>query len=231
MSEVLVTDLTSKDLGSDLNSLQFIINNRIRNYVNTIIIVKVIAVKEGKLDVQTVLKDLAKDGTAIDTYTIPDVRYLTWQYGQNAITCVPKVGDIGLLLVSKQDTSGLVKDGESLCQTRGVFNLGDGIYLGGLEGLNQVPTQFIHFEDDKIDITGTGTININAPTVNISTQTAYVEATTSATVKSAKTILDCADINLGGEGGKAGALHGDQVKSGNTVVGTVVASSTTTKAI
>jgi len=231
MGDRLVTDLTPKDLGSSLNSLQCFVDKRIRNSVNTVIIVKVIAVNGSKIDVQTVLKDLGRNGTSISNYTIPDVRYLTWQYGKNAITCVPSVGDVGLLLISKQDTSGLVKDGESICQTRGIFNPGDGIYIGGLEGMNQNATQFIHFEDDKIDITGTGTININAKAANIQSETAVVEATTSATVKSAKTVLDCANINLGGENGKAVALHGDQVKSGSTVVGTIVASSTTTKAV
>ena len=218
------TSLSAMDIGSDLNALQYIIRGCIDNMVNTLLVVRVTAVNGDKIDVQTVISDLDNDDSPIGTYSIPSVRYIKWQYGLNAIVGTPKVGDVGLLLVSKQDTSGLVKVGPSICQTKAVFNVGDGIYLGGLNGLNEAPTQFLEFGQDSVKLTGTGTITIEAPTVNIKTTTASVEAT-SATITST-------DIKLGGSTAtKKIALHGDQVKNGNTVVGTIVASSATTSAL
>lgn len=145
------------------------------------------------------------------------------QAGGNVIDLTPEVGDIGLLLVSKQDTSGLSKDSESVCQTQSVFNVGDGIYLGSIFGYNAEPTQYVKFENNKVTITGTSEIVIEAPKVN-------VKATTSATITTSKAIIDSSNILLGGDtAAKKIALDGDPVKSGNTVVGNIVASSTTTK--
>lgn len=219
---------SAEDTLDDLNALMYIIKGQIENSVNTIEIVRVLSVNGNTIDVIPVIKDINASREPIDESPIYGVRYVRFQYGSNAIRVAPKENDIGLLLVCKKDISAY---DSGMVATKIKYNLTNGIYLGGLCGANSDPTQFIDFENDKITITGTGTININAKDVNITSETAKVEASTSATVKSVKTILDCANINLGGEGGKAVALHGDQVKSGNTVVGTVVASSTTTKAI
>lgn len=213
----VTTSLMPEDLYSKINSLQYIIHNIIDNTVKTIMIVKVVAVNGERIDVESVIQDLSNDGQPIGNFTIPSVRYLKWQYGGNCIDITPVVGDIGLLLVSKQDTSGLVKDGESVVQTGGIFNLGNGIYIGGLFGMNQEPTQFLHFEDNKVDITGTGEITINAPKVSINTEEAVIDTTTAT--------VNATAVNLGGEGGKAVARAGDNVVSGTTVIGQIQAGS------
>lgn len=185
------TSLKPADLGSNLNSLQYIIRNQVKDMVNTLLVVKVTAVYDNTIDVQTVLKDLSDSGQVIDTFTIPSVRYMRWQYGSNAIIAKPKVGDVGLLLISKQDLSGLTMAGLSVCQTNSAYNIGDGIYIGGLVGMNTPATQTITFEDNKITVTGTGEINLNATTAN-------VNATT---------------INLGGANGLGVARIGGKVTS------------------
>lgn len=232
------TSLSPMDIGSNLNALQYIIRGCIDNMVNTMLIVRVTAVNGDKIDVQTVISDLDNEDSPIGTYSIPSVRYIKWQYGTNAIIGTPKIGDIGILLISKQDTSGLVKTGESICQTKAVFNVGDGIYLGGLNGLNAAPTQFLEFADDSIKLTGTGTVTIEAPTVEVKTTTANIKATdatieaTDTTIKATNATIDSSNIKLGGSSAsKKIALDGDTVKNGNTVVGTIVASSVSTLAL
>lgn len=207
---VYKTSLKPKDMASGLNSMKYVIDRVVKGMVNTILIVRVSAVHDNTIDVKTVIKDLSDSGQLVDTYTIPSVKYIKWQFGKNVLKAKPEVGDIGLLLISKQDTSGLVKDGESVCQTNSCYNIGDGIYLGGLEGLNEEATQFIEFKQDEVNITGTGTVKIVAPTVNIEATTANVNATA---------------INLGGQGGKAVARQGDNVVAGTTVIGQIQAGS------
>lgn len=232
----LKTNLSPTDIGSDLNALQYIIYGMIKNTVNTINVVKVIGVKENTIDVETVISDISNSNEPIGTFKIYNIRYIKWQYGQNSLIVKPKVGDIGLILVSKQDTSGLIKDGQSIVQTGGIFNLGDGIYLGGIEGLNQEPTQFIKFEDDNITFTGTGTININAKTVNVESETASiksdtatVEATGTTTVKGATVNVEATTaLNLGGVGGAEVARVGDSI---NLQTGKIVSGSSIVKSI
>ena len=224
MVQKLTTNLTANDLGSSLNMLRYIVNNRIKNMVNTMLVVRVVAVNGDKIDVQTVVQDLDNNGTPIDNYLIPNVHYMNWQYGTNKLICKPAVGDVGVLIISKQDLSGLVKDGDSIAQTTGSFNIGDGVYIGGFEGMNGEATQFIEFDENVVNITGTGTITIKAPTVNVDA--------TDATIKADNATIDSANIKLGGDGAsKKIALDGDPVKSGATVVGNIVASSATTSSL
>ena len=221
MSQKLTTNLTAKDMGSTLNTIQYIVNSRIRNMVNTVLVVKVVAVNGDKIDVQNAIQDTDNNGTPIGNFTIPNVRYMKWQYGTNKIMGTPAVGDIGLLLVSKQDISGLVKDGDSVAQTKSAFNLGDGVYIGGLEGFNAEPTQYIKFDNDSVEIVGTGTIKIKAPTVNVEASstasvksaTVNVEATGTATVKGNNVVVEATtSLKLGGSSAANGVARiGDSV--------------------
>lgn len=231
MAEKLTTNLTAKDIGSTLNLLQYVINNRIRNMVNTILVVKVVAVNGDKIDVQNAIQDLDNNNRPIENYLIPDVRYINWQYGKNKIIGTPAVGDIGLLLVSKQDISGLTKGAESIAQTRGVFNVGDGIYIGGLEGFNETPTQIVEFGSDSLKIKSDKKVVIEAPSVEVTaSSSAKVTAPTVTVEASSKAVVKSSAVYLGDEtGAKKIARDGDQVKSGSTVVGTIVATSSGTK--
>lgn len=238
----VITSVTPEDLASRVNSLQYIIYNMIDNTVKTTMIVRVVKVNGDRIDVQNVIQDLDNDGEPIDNFIIPSVRYLKWQYGKNCLDAVPEVGDVGLLLVSKQDTSGLVKNGKSIVQSGGIFNLGDGLYIGGLPGMNEPPTQFLQFRNDVIQLTGTGSITIKSTgdsgSIIVKAKTVNVDATdttitsTNATVTATNTTLDSQNIKLGGaSASKKIALDGDPVKSGATVVGNIVASSVTTSAL
>lgn len=214
MSEELQLGATPSDLVDNLNALIYIINSEIKK-INTADLVRVIAVNEDNtIDVQPLLGSIRADGSMNETSPIYGIRYFQWQFGLNKIKAVPVVGDVGLIVCCKRDISNVENWNVGSFRQ---FSLADGIYIGGIEGLNQAPTQTIEFAQDVLNITGTGTITITAPNVN-------VNATSSAIVTSP-------NIELGGTGGKKIALDGDPVMAGQTVVGNVQASSVTTKSL
>lgn len=198
---------TEDVLVDDMSALLYIIRTQIESRVNTIEIVKVIKVNEDNtIDVIPVIKGVDNEKNPIDEVPIYGIPYIRWQFGLNAIKATPTINDIGLLLINKKDTSTIAA---GIVSNNSKFNPGNGIYLGGLNGLNQEPTQFIEFKENEITITGTGTVNINAITANIN-----------ATM-----------INLGGQGGKPVARQGDNVVSGTTVIGQIQAGSTKVLAV
>lgn len=159
------------------NALSYLIRKGIENLVNTVIIVKVIAINEGTIDVIPLISLIDAEDNPIEKAPVYNVRYMQLQAGLNGIKLKPVIGDIGILLVSDRDTSK-IQEGIALTNRR--FNIADGIYLGGIYGLNQEPTQFIEIKENELNITGTQTININggqevnvtAPTVNVKGSTA-----------------------------------------------------------
>ena len=211
----LVQGYLPSDLVDDLSALVYIIKGQIYNRVNTIDIVKVLKVNEDNtLDVIPIIKDTNPANEPIDESPIYGIRYIKWQFGKNSLKAKPEVGDIGLILICKKDTSSI---DAGIIGSKAKYNPADGIYLGGLNGLNQEPTQFIEFEENKVTIKGTGTIKIDAPTVEVSATTVKVDATTAN--------VNATAINLGGEGGKPVARQGDNVVAGTTVIGQIQAGS------
>jgi len=203
MSQELQMGTTTSDLIDDYNSLIYIINSEIKK-INTADLVKVIAVNENNtIDVQPLLGNISANGSMNGTSPIYNIRYFQWRFGLNKIKAVPAVGDIGLLVCCKRDISN-VENGNVGSFRR--FSMADGIYIGGIEGLNpNPPNQIIEFSENALNITSSGTITVTAPTVN-------VNATTSATVTSPS-------VNLGGDGGAAVARVGDSVVNGKITTG------------
>lgn len=202
------------DYVDEYNGLIYIINAVISDRVRGAEIVKVIANNgDGTIDVLPIVKNVDAEENAIEETPIFNVKYMEWQYGINAFQAEPAIGDIGLLVVCTKDTknvkSGIVGD-------LGTFELESGIYFGGIKGLNVPATQFIKMDESGITITTPKTITVNAE------ENVLVNVTGKASVIAP-------EINLGIEGGKAIALDGDEVMSGETVIGTIKASSITTK--
>lgn len=155
------------DFLDNFNALNYIVNG-IVNKVNTTELVKVVAVypDRNKIDVIPIVKNANVENSPIEESIIYGIRYLEWQYGLNGIMAVPEVGDIGLIVVCKKDISevekGLVASFRKYC-------LADGIYLGGIKGLNQAPTQFIKFDSNGITVTSPTAITVNAPVATVNT--------------------------------------------------------------
>ena len=205
----------SSDLIDDYNALIYIINSVVKK-VNTADLVKVLSVDTTTktISVIPIIKNANAEGDAIEETPIFGIRYFGWQFGGNAIKGTPEVGDIGLIVTCKKDISS---PDSGVIQTYREYCPSDSIYIGGIFGLNQEPTQFIEFTANGINITTPKDITITCDKANVT-------ATTSATITAPA-------VDLGGTGGKAIARHGDQVKSGNTVVGTIVATTTISKSL
>ena len=195
---------TPSELVDRYNALIHIINSEIKK-INTADLVRVIAINDGTIDVIPLLGTIRADGSMNEPSPIYNVRYFQWQFGLNKIKAVPVIGDIGLLVCCKQDISNVENGNVGSFRQ---FSMADGIYIGGIEGLNQNPTQSIEFSENNLTITGTGTINITAPTVN-------VNATSNAIVTSPS-------VELGGTGGQGIATIGKKVTVDGTPAGTTV---------
>lgn len=205
----------ASDLIDDYNALIYIINSVVKK-VNTVELVRVEAVnqEEKTVTIIPIVQDANAEGNRIPVSPIQDIRYIRWQYGGNAIKATPEVGDIGMVVICKKDISNAE---EGIIATHREYCIADGIYIGGIFGLNQEPTQFVEFTEEGINITSPNDINLTCLNANIN-------ATTSATITSPI-------INLGGEGGQPVARVGDDVVSGTTVIGQIGAGSAIVKAL
>lgn len=219
MSNEIRPSADYSDFVDDYNALIYIINS-IVNKVKTLELVRVLEVNSGthELTVIPIIKDANSEGNAIENSPTYGVKYIEWQYGINSIIATPVVGDIGVCLISHKDISniesGLVGSFRKFCES-------DSIYLGGLKGFNQTPTQFIEFTDSGINITSPTDLTINA-------NNATINATTSATVNSPA-------VNLGGTGGNGVAIIGNKVTTtgapNDPVVGFIAEGSSIVKAL
>lgn len=200
------------DLLDNYNSLIFVINQFIKNTINTVELVRVDLINDdGTIDVIPVVKRETADGTYAENGIIPNVKYIQYQAGTNAIIVKPQVGDIGLLLINKRDISNALG---GVVATNRMFNPCDGIYLGGVFGLNQQPEQILEFNENGISITSPTKLSINAPEVE-------VNASTSAIITSPL-------IELGGSGGQGIARIGDSV---DLQTGKIISGSTAVKSL
>ena len=191
-----------------LNSMEFFIRSLISQVVSTSLPVVVTAVERkgeeagaGYVTVKPLLQPRNNSGDGLEVTTIPKLPYFRLQHGKAAIICDPKVGDIGLAVVAKQDISNI--NGSTTPKvpaTYRKFDPSDSFYIGGFWG--KAPEVFIHLEDE-------GTIKIKAPTkISMEAPECEVNASTSFTVNSSQINLN-GPISVGGSGGADATFTGD----------------------
>lgn len=191
-----------------LNSMEFFIRSLISQVVSTSLPVVVTAVERkgeeagaGYVTVKPLLQPRNNSGDGLEVTTIPKLPYFRLQHGKAAIICDPKVGDIGLAVVAKQDISNI--NGSTTPKvpaTYRKFDPSDSFYIGGFWG--KAPEVFIHLEDE-------GTITIKAPTkISMEAPECEVNASTSFTVNSSQINLN-GPISGGGSGGADATFTGD----------------------
>lgn len=191
-----------------LNSMEFFIRSLISQVVSTSLPVVVTAVERkgeeagaGYVTVKPLLQPRNNSGDGLEVTTIPKLPYFRLQHGKAAIICDPKVGDIGLAVVAKQDISNI--NGSTTPKvpaTYRKFDPSDSFYIGGFWG--KAPEVFIHLEDE-------GTIKIKAPTkISMEAPECEVNASTSFTVNSSQINLN-GPISGGGSGGADATFSGD----------------------
>lgn len=123
----------------------------------------------GRVVVQPMVAQVDGNGGVVPHGPIYDVAYFTLQGGVSAVLLEPAPGDIGLAAYCREDIS-VVK------QTRKpgppgsarLFDWANGIYFGGIGGLNAAPTQYVRMTtDDGVQIISPTKIKLQAPAIEI----------------------------------------------------------------
>jgi hypothetical protein len=147
---------------SQYNALSFMIQQAIREQVNTCIICKVVDVSDGYVDVLPMVTQVSGKDEAIAPTTLYKLPYMRYHAGIAAVILNPVVGDIGLAVFAGKDCSN-VKVGTSEPVPPASFrdnSMANGFYIGGF--LNQAPSVFIELtQGGAVNITAPGGVNIN----------------------------------------------------------------------
>jgi hypothetical protein len=147
---------------SPFNSLSFIVQQAIRQQVNTCIICKVVACSDGYVDVLPMVTGISGKGEAVQPTTLYKLPYMRYHAGVAAVILDPVPGDIGLAVFASKDCSN-VKAGTTEPQQPASFrgnSQANGFYIGGF--LNQAPSVFVELtQGGAVNITAPGGVNIN----------------------------------------------------------------------
>lgn len=159
---------------TEIQSLRFLILQRLLR-VQTITVVRVVAVDPGAVgpvgtvDVLPLVGQVDGAGNVIPHQTIFRRPYVRIQGGVNAVILDPVVGDLGVCMFASRDISAVITSkAQSPPSSKRLFDYADGLYLGGV--LNDTPQNYVQFESDgTIKVVSTVAIDLQAPTVNITT--------------------------------------------------------------
>lgn len=147
---------------SQYNALSFMIQQAIREQVNTCIICKVVGVSDGYVDVLPMVTQVSGKDEAIAPTTLYKLPYMRYHAGVAAVILNPVVGDIGLAVFAGKDCSN-VKVGTTEPVPPASFrdnSMANGFFIGGF--LNQAPSVFIELtQGGAVNITAPGGVNIN----------------------------------------------------------------------
>ena len=151
---------------SEYNGLSFIIQQAIRQQVNTCVVVKVTAVKDGYVDVLPLVTQIDGNGEAVQPTTLYHLPFMRYHGGVCAVILNPVVGDIGLAVFAGKDCSNVVK-GTTEPQQPASFRentMANGYYIGGF--LNQDPTCSIELKQDgSIVLTAPNNVIVNGDVI------------------------------------------------------------------
>lgn len=106
-------------------------------------------------------------GATIQNSEIFNVPVFRLQRGASAIIMNPVVGDIGMIAICDRDNSiARANRKQSVPGSKRMHSKSDALYLGGF--LNQAPTQYVEFADNKINIVAPNGVNITTPDMYVS---------------------------------------------------------------
>lgn len=194
------------DLNSDANA-QFFILEKFLNSKSFIMLGVVTAVKLGQdnemsfVDLKPLISDQGAQGSLLDSGTIYNAPVWRLQRGSSAVIMDPVVGDIGLMAICDKDIRNAVDSRkESMPASERNHSPGDAIYLGGV--LNNLPSQYLRFMDDGIDLVSPLVINVDAPVITANASKSFIVNSPSITLNG--------PVNQG-----AGSFAGDFNFAGN----------------
>ena len=141
---------------SPYNAISFIVQQAIREQVNTAIVCKVVGVSDGYVDVLPLVGQISGKGEAVAPTTLYKLPFMRYHAGIAAVILDPVPGDIGLAIFATKACSN-VKKGTTEPQQPASFRgntMANGFYVGGF--LNKTPSV-------SIELTQGGAVNIVAP--------------------------------------------------------------------
>ena len=157
MAEEVVKGVADYAAGnSEFNAISFLIQQAIREQVNTCVICKVVGVSGDYVDVLPLVTQISGMGEAVAPTTLFHLPFMRYHAGIAAVILNPGVGDLGLAVFASKDNSGVTKgttEPKPPASFRG-NSMANGFYIGGF--LNQSPSVFI-------ELTQGGAVNITAP--------------------------------------------------------------------
>lgn len=161
-----------QDPASDYEAMRFMVLQLI-NQICTVALVRVqSSTSDGALALagRVVIRPMVMqtDGKqqAIEHGDIFDIPYIRVQGGANAVIIDPQPGDIGLALFCMRDISAVKATGvASPPGSRRTYSWSDAIYIGGW--LNDVPTQYVRFSGDGMELVSPTKVRIEAPTIEL----------------------------------------------------------------
>lgn len=153
---------------SEVNAGTFLVN-QILNQLAFTALVRVVAVSNagsldavGFVDVQPMVNQIDGYGLGTPHGIIANMPYFRLQGGADAIILDPHVGDIGIAVFCTRDISNVKKTKQvSNPASLRTNDWADGLYIGGV--LNGVPTQYICFIGNEIQIIAREQVTITAP--------------------------------------------------------------------
>jgi hypothetical protein len=127
------------------------------------------------VDVQPVINMIDAAGAAWPHRTLYRLPYIRVQGGANAVILDPQAGDLGLAWFASRDIS-VAKSASGKAQLQGgaegvnpgserQFDMSDGLYMGGL--LNAVPTAWVRFSEDGVEVLSPVKVTLQAPTIEL----------------------------------------------------------------
>lgn len=191
--------------GSEYNSLQFLVQQAIRQQVHTAIPCKVVSVSGLFVDVLPLVSHVDGYGEAVEPTTIYHLPVFRYYAGVAAFIVDPVPGDIGLAVFAQADSSN-VQEGTSTPQQPGSFrrfSQSDGFYLGGFH--KSSPSVYIEIKQDgEVVIVAPNKLTVTSPT-----------ATFSGNVTMAGNLSVTGDANISGIS-FTGHVHGGVEPGGGT---------------
>lgn len=119
------------------------------------------------VDVMPLVTRTDPSGATIQNSEIYNVPVFRLQRGASAIIMNPVPGDIGMIAICDRDNSiARANRKQSVPGSKRMHSKSDALYLGGF--LNQAPTQYVEFADNKINIVAPNGINITTPDMYVS---------------------------------------------------------------
>lgn len=250
MSEAKKGFLDESTNSNDFNKLSFIIRQTVLGLVDTCFVGIVKAVNEDNtVDVLPIVNGVDGNGKSVERSIVFNLPYLRHQGGVCKVDIMPAIGDIGLVCLTKEDSSSAIEQkSNTVPPTDKKYNKSNGIYIASIASTCEEAKHSLTIREEGITIDTAAKIVISCgedATVNVGGNlTASITGDMSANVtgilnvssanaevNASSVVLNSSSISLGGSGGKKVALDGDSVVSGGTVVGVVQATSTATTSL